>query len=190
MFDQEGLDMIDENLKKRRKEQNCADTKEVQEIVRKAANDTRKRRGKPKLRKKVGKTCLKKALKAVGAKKRVAQQKTNARIIAESDPRNFISMFSFASAFSSDLPPEMIFNWDATQFEVGGDAKECKVWIVGEENDGIRKGRQAVTKRSKGKLNMSIKLYHLHNAAGYCGIPVFVVACASLKADDLVVLGH
>jgi hypothetical protein len=46
---------------------------------------------------------------------------------------------------------------------------------------------QAVTAERGGGLGFSIKLYHLHNADGYCAPPVFVVADESLDSEDVVV---
>ena len=43
------------------------------------------------------------------------QTKTGARIKNDSDPRNMLSMRAMFHAYCKDLPPIVIFNWDATQ---------------------------------------------------------------------------
>ena len=107
------------------------------------------------------------------------QFKTQARIEAERDPRNAYSMIAMATAFSSQLSPHMIFNWDATQFVINGDGEKSMVYIKGELDSPL-------THPGSGGLNFAIKLYHFHCAAGFPAIPVFIVAVDSLDEDDLI----
>lgn len=60
------------------------------------------------------------------------QLKSEARIKAKADTRNALSMKSMALAFSEDKidNPEMLFNWDATQFTIAYDQKEKKSTVV------------------------------------------------------------
>jgi transposase len=52
----------------------------------------------------------------LGIGKKNGQLKPTARVNAENEPRNALSMFTMASAFCEDKSPKMILNFDATQF--------------------------------------------------------------------------
>jgi hypothetical protein len=55
-------------------------------------------------------------MKKLNAQEEVCQLKTSARIEAESDPRNMLSMIAMQHGICSDLDdPEFIYNFDATQ---------------------------------------------------------------------------
>jgi hypothetical protein len=110
------------------------------------------------------------------------QFKTKARIDAESDPRNAFSMIAMVSAFCQQLHNNMIFNWDATQFYVEDSPEGTGLLIRAELPT-----NQAATSESGGGLGFSIKLYHLHNADGYCAPPVFVIADESMDSEELAV---
>jgi hypothetical protein len=110
------------------------------------------------------------------------QFKTHARIEAESDPRNAYSMHVMAAAFCEDLSPNLIFNWDATQYVVSYDPESKGVFIKSEKADD-----SPLTAESSGGLNFAIKLYHFHNANGCCADPVFVIADDSMSENDVVI---
>lgn len=109
------------------------------------------------------------------------QHKTKARIDAEADPRNAYSMYCMANAFTSDEHPEMMFNWDATQYVLG--TEKGKVGYTVKTEDSAQK---PLTAQSTGELEFGIKLYHMHNAAGAVAPPVYVVADKSMKEGEFV----
>ena len=104
-----------------------------------------------------------------------AQKKTHARIFAESDPRNNYTMGIMLYTFCMALVSNMFFNWDATQYTVSLD-NTGKVIIVKIEGD--------TEPVSAGTVPISIKHFHLHNAAGEVCAPVFLVADDSLDSED------
>lgn len=95
------------------------------------------------------------------------QHKTHARIVAEGDPRNALSMHALVVAFCKYLQSCMIGNFDATQFVVSQECPDQGFYIKQERagND------NPLTGESNGGLDFAIKYYHLNNAAGLTGIP-------------------
>ncbi len=108
------------------------------------------------------------------------QTKTNARILAEGDPRNVLTMAIMMKCFCEHMNPKLLFNWDATQYEVNHD-KNMKTIVILNEIDDI-----PPTIKSSGSLSFFVKHYHLHNALGYVAPPVYVIANDALQPEDLV----
>lgn len=115
-------------------------------------------------------------LKKINGKFKQPQLKPTARVNAESDPINILTMVALARAFSEHHPPHMIFNWDATQYIVSSDLKTARVMVSAEDSDG-----KPLTDESEGKLDVIVKMYHFHNAAGYVANPVFIIADESME---------
>jgi hypothetical protein len=118
-------------------------------------------------------------VKVSGFSECVKQFKTHARIVAEADPRNAYSMYLKSKAFCSQLFPEMIFNWNATQYVVNSDGDESGIFIKAE----LPSDRD-LSGESGGGLDFAMKLYHFHNAAGFCSPPVFVIADNSMSEGE------
>ena len=128
---------------------------------------------------------LSKKMKIVSRK---ANGKTDARIEAEGDPRNAFSMYCMSRAFCGVAgidrevkSPHLIFNWDATQFKVSATG----TLEVGVVSDGEADNAKHIpaTKPTAGDLDIFVKLYHFHNAAGYPATPVFVIAEDSMDKE-------
>jgi len=114
----------------------------------------------------------------INASSVVSQTKSEARIFAESDPRNNFTMAAMLYAFTCMLVPYMIFNWDATQYSITEDTDK-KVIIIKQEGD-----NQPATSQSAGTVAVSIKHFHFHNAAAEVAPPVFLIADDSLGPED------
>ncbi len=63
------------------------------------------------------------------------QTKTNARILAEGDPRNVLTMAIMMKCFCEHMNPKLLFNWDATQYEVNHDKNMKTIVILNEIDD-------------------------------------------------------
>ena len=193
LWGEDEVNSIAKELVKKRKEQRTIDTEEFGLLADKQAAVAMQRRG-------VGcgpivvtsrssKSRLKKKMKLGSPVK--AQLKTKARIDAVKDPRNAYSMFCMCRAFCEQLRPEMFFNWDATQYVIGGDKQDkCYIRVKTEED-----GDAPVTAQSNGELEFGIKLYHCHNAGGQVAPPVYVIADGELAeeechADKVIGLGN
>lgn len=113
----------------------------------------------------------------LGAK--TAQLKTLARIAAEADPRNSFTMGIMNKAFSENLLSSMIFNWDATQYEISPDKDEICIYAKGKDVGPL-------TSESGGGTYLSVKHYHLHNANGTVAPPVFIIADDSMEAEEFI----
>lgn len=117
--------------------------------------------------------------------KRKVQYKTQARIFAESDPRNAYSFAAMNHAFIEDKSPHMTFNWDATQVVIGEDGN-MEVVFIKHDMDNYKVGAMPLTAESTGTLGMAIKYLHFHNAAGNAAPPVYIIADPSLGEDEFV----
>jgi hypothetical protein len=137
-----------------------------------AANNTMERRGLPPITQSLSKATKYRYFDRVELQKGKVQHKTHARIVAESDPRNALSMHALVAAFCRHLMPAMIGNFDATQFVVSQERPDSGYFIRQERAvDGA-----PLTSESSGGLDFTIKHYHINNAAGFTGIPVFNIA--------------
>lgn len=108
----------------------------------------------------VSETYVRNFFKALKLEKGTVQLKTNARIIAEADPRNAYSMICLVKGFCDGLSPRLIFNWDATQFVISDDLHAKGVYIKAEKLQD-----QPLTAEGSGNIGFAIKYYHLHNSA-------------------------
>lgn len=108
----------------------------------------------------------------------VCQNKTAARIEAEADPRNVYSMHVMVKAACTNLNPNLIMNWDSTQFVVGDQGNNVVVRIKTEESVKV-----VATGQSESALDFAIKLFHFHNADGYVAPPVFVIADPYMQSE-------
>jgi hypothetical protein len=194
VMDKESLKLLRAELINRRVSLNCPDMNKTRELVDDCVRAVKRQRGENDDI--VVKMCdrtfftIRQQLKIV---ERTANPKTAARIEAEGDPRNAFSMYCMARAFcgapgkdaDSDLKsPHLIFNWDATQFKVSQDGP-LQVCVV---NDGENDCASDIpaTRPSGGDLDIFVKLYHFHNAAGYPAAPVYVFADDSMDKEDFV----
>lgn len=115
----------------------------------------------------------------MGASYVVPQTKTNARDSAEHDPRNVITMAVMCEVFCDDLYADMIFNWDATQYQIDHSGKELVIVIKPDQDD-----TTPVSVVAPSTMSFFVKHYHLHNAAGVIATPVFVIAADHFAEDQ------
>jgi hypothetical protein len=114
---------------------------------------------------------------------RKPQQKTNARILAENDPRHVLSFYCMCKAYSEFISKEYVFNWDATQFKVQKDEDENVIIIIESKNDS-----SPPTVMSETTTDIFIKYFHFHNAEGNLSPLVFLVADPDLPDNEFVVV--
>jgi hypothetical protein len=171
---------------KRRREQNCVSTAEWSEQFHVEMEKTQKRRvtadhparPQPKMLKRAHSSTRDDYKQQYDFSTVKAQQKPNARVFAEADPRNAFSMAVMCKAWTEDLDPSMIFNWDATQFVISPDGNCEVMYCKVKKNDDL-----PMTQKSAGGVKFAIKLYHYHNAAGAIAPPVFVIADETMDAE-------
>jgi hypothetical protein len=180
IIDKEGEQNLAKLLADCHKEQRSPNKRSFTELVAAEATNTKRRRG-------IGgeaKTPSWHTVNRLKIKLQVTQgqgqTKTHARIAAESDPRNAYSMICMVKAFCDQLSPEMIGNWDATQFVVQSDGDTTLLYIKNEDTD----TSMPLTTEGSGELGIGIKLYHFHNANGNPATPVFVVADESMDPEE------
>jgi hypothetical protein len=177
-LDQQGIDDVLGLIKATVRAQHAPDKEAVKQMIIRSANDTKRRRGEESFETQVSKTYFHTFAEEHGLVEAKVQLKTDARIEAEADPRNAYSMICLVKAYCEGLDPNLILNWDATQYVVSDDLQRKGIYIKAEKpNSG------PLTAPSHGGLAFAIKMYHLHNASGYSAPPVFVIADESLSED-------
>lgn len=124
------------------------------------------------------KSTLGRLKRVIKVTKRAVQLKTPARVVAEADPRNAYTMYVMVQALCQDLDPNMIFNFDNTQYVIDKDASGRFVCVKTEKNGPL-------TAEGTGKLGLAVKSYHLHNANGYSSEMVIVIADDSMDENAL-----
>jgi hypothetical protein len=88
-------------------------------------------------------------------------------------------MIAMVWAFAEQLEPNMVFNWDATQFGVSKDSGNDVVYIKNECDDDL-----PLTVESGGETCIFIK-YYFHNAADDCAQAVYLIADSEMTSDAL-----
>lgn len=184
-------ELLDEPAKKKVKleleskvlAQKCPDRHEVSAALGAAAGETLNRRHIGHGTVAISETSRRNFEKEFDLSFRKTQFKTEARTIAEADLRNVLSMVALAYAFSENLLPNMIFNWDATQYTVRGDPDVEKLCIKGGGGTHL-----PTVSESNGKLDILIKYWHYHNAAGELSPSVFIISDDSLSEDAFSIL--
>jgi hypothetical protein len=149
---------------------------EVDDMVKKQAKFTANRRNKvylPICQETI--RLIRKRLHIVTVK---GQHKTTARIDAESDPRNSISMAIMFQSYAKDIDSRLLMNWDSTQIEIPGEVAQMCCHIPGTSS-------RPVTRPSKGLTSLFIKLFLLHNAHGDVAPPIFVIADKGMAANEI-----
>lgn len=178
--DSVSLSLIRETILEAYSEQKTLSKEQVRQLILTEMVATSARRGKANINPDPHPKTVSSILKTIKAHTVKAQEKTNARITAESDPRNAFTMFAMAKAYCEQTPPHLIFNWDATQFVVDSAQDTLHVYIKKENFD------LPPTYEGSGELSFAIKLFHLHNAAGYTAPPVLVIADPNIKEEDFI----
>ena len=171
-IDEYGVEELRKLIMERNVTQRTPDGTEINQLLVQVANTTRERVGRGQNVESLSRTCKRKYLEIAEVEKGKVQHKTHARIVAENDPRNALSMHSLVVAFCRHLPPCMIGNFDATQFIVSQERSDTGFYIKHERAE----SDSTLTGESTGGLDFAIKYYHLNNAAGFTGVPVFNIA--------------
>ena len=161
---------VSEWVRDRRLAQNCVTKSQLEKKIKTEFLKTGERNG-------IGNastTCCSKTFtrlyKKLNSKTVKPQKKTKARVKNESDLRNSYSMIAMVWAFAEFLDPNMVYNWDATQFVVERDGNDEVVVIKGEDDD------TPATVVSAGETGVAIKYIHFHNSAGDVSSAVYLVA--------------
>jgi hypothetical protein len=178
LLDEQGVAELKANVGTK-KNQKGMNKRTFRLAVTSASTSTNARRGKGPQKKPPSRQTIRRVKKAANLGEGKGQVKTSARIVAEGDPRNAYSMVCMASAFCQQLRPEMICNWDATQFVIQSDGDNTLLYVKDEDDEA------PLTMQGSGELGFAIKLYHLHNAYGNPGPAVLVIADDGLKEDDV-----
>jgi len=170
---------VSEWVRDRRLAQNCVTKSQLEKKIKTEFLKTGERNG-------IGNastTCCSKTFtrlyKKLNSKTVKPQKKTKARVKNESDLRNSYSMIAMVWAFAEFLDPNMVYNWDATQFVVERDGNDEVVVIKGEDDD------TPATVVSAGETGVAIKYIHFHNSAGDVSSAVYLVADPSMGPDDV-----
>lgn len=183
--DDEGLEYLRQKILRRKDELNPIHESEWYPMVDKAASETDVRRGGNGLNVSVSKRTAKKMLKDMNASIEKGQKTTKARHRESKDIRNFIGMAIMNEACAKDKPPQMIGNYDATQFVVSVKNEELLITIKREHlNGSVDDGNLPMTSVDDSALSFGIKWMMTANAIGHLGDDVFLVNDPNMNPED------
>lgn len=178
LIDEKGLEELSNAVSSAVKRQKTPDRSEVIGHMTDAVTSTYERKGLSYKQFYVSLNTEKKYRRITDMKKGKVQHKTKARRVAEADVRNVLSMHCLVNAFCQTLKPNMIGNFDATQFVISQENADEGYYIKQERENDDEPPPEArpLTAESTGLLSFAVKYYHVNNAAGFCSNPVFVVS--------------
>ena len=101
-----------------------------EDLIQKKQIETRLRRGGQGLKRPISKKFAKHMLAILHAGAVQGQKKTEARIRAESDPRNVVTEAAMILAFQPDSNPQLIWNEDDYQIQLRNDGEGVERLIV------------------------------------------------------------
>jgi hypothetical protein len=182
-IDEEGSINLRRLLIDRQKAQQALKYANFIDFYKKEALETMKRKGNFSTDVNACKRTIKTFMNSIEVTENEGQFKTKARIVAEADPRNTLTMTAMCYAYCENKHPAMIFNWDATQFMVSSEGNTLLLKVKSTETERI-----PLTAESAGETDFFIKLYHFHNAAGNPAPPVYCIADETMDAEDLHVI--
>ena len=118
------------------------------------------------------------------------QTTTKARFRKRKDIRNMVTMAIMNEAYSFNKPPQLIGNFDATQFIITGNSEELFVTIKKSNMDDITDieiENQPLSSVTDAKLSHAVKWMMLANANanGNLSVDVFLLSDPSMESDEL-----
>lgn len=179
-IDAEGMDEICGEMKRRRTEKNPPDEAAMVSIITAAVHATGGRRKvvaeDPSL------STIQRTKDSLKVTLRKPQVITKARFEACSDPRMSYTVWIMVDAMTKFMPPELFWNWDATQFVVGQSDSSKKVFSIKlDEGNTKDKPLSIVGEES---LDIGIKWMFMGSAAGVSAPVVLLLAVDSLGVED------
>jgi hypothetical protein len=171
-----------EVLKKKRKAQNLPNREDYREILSKKAVETNIRAGKNDLEVNISDSSFKKLKTELNVSVTKGQAKTQARVLAEADPRNPYSEACMIKAFQSGIDPALIGNGDATQYfsRFGNDCEQMLVHVKDESVTPI-----TMTEKFSGDMGIFVKSYTMGTAAGHMAPMILVFSDPSMAENEM-----
>jgi hypothetical protein len=178
IFTETATENIVDTVKEKEAKQEAPSQRKFREICHDALVTEKRRRNKAPVAEEPSQSTYQRLKRSIKATVRTVQLKTPARIVAEADPRNVYSMITMIKALCEFLDPNMIFNFDNTQYVIDKDSDDQYICIKVEGNDPI-------VAPGTGKLGLAVKYYHFHNANGYSGELVIVISDDSMGEESM-----
>jgi hypothetical protein len=184
--DAEGLTSLKHEVLKRKDELKPITKSEFPIAVHRVARETNIRNGGTGLNVTVWKNTCDKIFDDIDASAEIGQTTTKARYRESKDIRNFVSMGVMNEAYALYKPPQMIGNYDATQFVVSLKNQELLITIKREYlNGSCDDGNLPLTNVEDSPLDFGIKWMMTANAIGHLGMDVFLVNDPHMDADAI-----
>ena len=121
-------------------------------------------------------------MKAYDLCSQVVEETTDARFAAVHDIYNAIIFAVMNEAIAKQCKPQLIINYDATQFKVGYTSDKKVECVILESERYMRKKVRKLA-GDKGITSYFIKWFAMINAFGNTSDPVFIVADKNMKED-------
>ena len=109
-----------------------------------------------------------------------SQHKTAARIRHEHDMRNTYTMIATVWVFAQFLDPNMLYNWDATQFAIEKGLQGDVIVVKSEDAE------LPNNVKSSGEIGISMKYVRFHSSAGDYASAVYLIADPNMGIDEVV----
>ena len=158
---------------------------QFEDLIQKKQIETSLRRDAPGLKRPISKKFAKHMLAILHAGAVQGQKNTEARIRAESDPRNVVTEAAMILAFQPDSNPQLIWNEDEYQIQLRNDGKGVERLIVlRDSNDSSPPTTQG---SEQGDMGFSIKTRVLASPSGALEPMALIVVDSELRPNLLVV---
>lgn len=177
VLDETSENELIDTIQERKKQKSCISDHELNDLMQAHADLTSMRRNQ--LFHDICDDTKKRLKKKLKIKKVKPQVVSLARFEACSDVRMSYSMWIMAKALTDGLPGQVIWNWDATQFNIGFDGKGKMVCIMEKSDD---KSPASVTQEVS--LNFAIKWMHMANANGETIPLVLLIAVPDMDKEE------
>jgi len=181
-IDSIGEDRISSTLIIARNERNPLTLSETNQLIENEVILSDQRRGESGLTSSVHHQTMGRIFKRIKATAENGQTMTNARHKEMKDIRNMVSMAVMNEAYAKFKAPQMIGNFDATQFIMSGSNEEMLVTVKKEQSNGDE--CLPLTTVEESKLSQAVKWVMLCNANGNLGDDVFLISDPNMNEED------
>jgi hypothetical protein len=177
-IDETGMEHIKYHINSAKINKNPIKEDTLIKLIHDGACITAENRGKHSVNVDISRTTAWRFAKAVKISKEQGQATTTARYREGKDIRNFLSMAAMNEAFSKNKLPQMIGNFDSTQFIISNKNKQLCITIKNNNDD------DPVTNVEDANLDQAIKWFMICNANGNLGPDVFLVANPDMDKEE------
>ena len=178
LIDEESMKNLAQECDALYQKENSPNRGQLEEMILEKMNETSLKMGKDELHDEIKKTTYYNIKMRAGIHKNKGQTKTLARIRAEADPRNALSMAILLETFAKDLDSDLVCNFDSTSCCIF--PEDGPLYFRRKESD------LPVTNTKDSELPVILKFMFFHNAAGKMAPIVIIIDDPNLDPEQIV----